>query len=42
MLEFLWNKRDPLIAKDTLTQSIDRGGLKMMSALDVCKTAKAD
>ena len=40
MLEFVWNKGHPLIAKDDLTQSIDLGGIKMMSALDVFKTAK--
>ena len=37
---FLWNKGHPLIAKDTLIQPMDLGGLKMVSVFDVFKTTK--
>ena len=40
MLDFLWNKGHPLIAKDTLIQPIDLGGLKMVSVFDAFKTTK--
>ena len=40
MLNFLWNKGYPLIAKDTLIQPIDLDGLKMVSVFDVFKTTK--
>ena len=40
MLDFLWNKGHPLIAKDTLIQPMDLGGLKMVSVFDVFKTTK--
>ena len=39
-LDFLCNKGYLLIAQETLTQSIDLSGLKMISALHVFKTAK--
>ena len=40
MLDFLWNKGHPLIAKDTLIQPVALGGLKMVSVFDVFKTTK--
>ena len=40
MLDFLWNKGHPLIAKDTLIQPMYLGGLKMVSVSDVFKTTK--
>ena len=40
MPDFLWNTGHPLIAKDTLIQPMDLGGLKMVSVFDVFKTTK--
>ena len=40
ILDFLWNKGHPLMAKDTLIQPMDLGSLKMVSVLDVFKTPK--
>ena len=38
--DFVWNKRKHLVSKQTLLQSYDMGGLKMLSIADMVKTAK--
>ena len=40
ILDFLWNKGHPLMVKDTLIQSMDVGGLKRISVLDIFKMPK--
>ena len=40
MFDFLWTKGQPLIAKNTIIQTTHLGGLKMLSAWEVFKTAK--
>ena len=40
LFSFIWNNGKPLIAKNTLIQLLDLGGLKMVSVLEVVKTAQ--
>ena len=40
IFQFLWNKKRPLIAKHTIIQPIDLGGLKMISIPEIFKTTK--
>ena len=40
LFSFIWNNGKPLIAKNTLIQPLDLGGLKMVSVLEVVKTAQ--
>ena len=39
LFSFIWNNGKPLIAKNTLIQPLDLGGLKMVSVLEVVKTS---
>ena len=40
LFSFIWNNGKPLITKNTLIQPLDLGGLKMVSVLEVVKTAQ--
>ena len=40
LFSFIWNNGKPLIAKNTLIQPLDLGGLKMVSISEVIKTAQ--